>query len=170
MYMSGACSIYGFLIFLPIILRQGLGYSLELSFLLTAPPAAFSVVFAIGMSKLSDRCRVRGPFMIGHAALAIVGLAMIGFLDRSTPRYVGAFLGEAGTNGVIVTGMAWCQNNIRSDVKRGVATAIQVMVAGVGGVYSALVFRQQVSSAYLVFFLKNGVNPQLCPQNIKIHH
>jgi MFS family permease len=144
MYMSGACSIYGFLIFLPIILRKGLGYSLVLSFVLTAPPAAFSVVFAIAMSRLSDRYQMRGPFMVGHAALAITGLAMIGFLDHSTPRYIGAFLGEGGTNGVIVTGMAWCQNNMRSDEKRSVGTALQVIVAGIGGVYSALVFRQQV--------------------------
>ncbi|KAJ9616542.1 hypothetical protein H2200_000261 [Cladophialophora chaetospira] len=170
MYMSGACSIYGFLIFLPIILRKGLGYSLVLSFVLTAPPAAFSVIYAIGMSKLSDRYKMRGPFMMGHAVLAITGLAMIGFLDQSTPRYVGAFLGEAGTNGVIVTGMAWCQNNIRSDEKRSVGTAIQIIVAGIGGVYSALVFRQQDSPDYVpgliaigaVMLLTIAMTPVVC--------
>ena len=82
--------------------------------------------------------------MAGGAVLAVIGLAMIGFLEKSTPRYVGAFLGEAGTNGVIVTGMAWCQNNIRGDAKRAVGTGIQIIVAGIDGVYSALVFRQQV--------------------------
>src|ERR1700760_3951191 len=120
MYMSASVSIYGFLIFLPVILRQGLGYSLTLSFLLTAPPAAFSVIFALIISWLADKYRVRGPFVFGEALLSIVGLAMIGFLYSPTPR------------------------NIRGDAKRSVGTAIQVMMASIGGIYSALVFRQQV--------------------------
>lgn len=142
--MSGSCGTYGFLFFLPIILRNGLGYSQSLSFCLTAPPAALAVVYALGISWAADKYRVRGPFILMHCVLGVVGLCMIGFLNRPTPRYVGSFLGECGTNGLIVTGLAWGQNNVRSDAKRSVTTAIQVMMAAVGGIYSALVFRQQV--------------------------
>ena len=143
--MSGSCGTYSFLFFLPIILRRGLGYSQELAFVLTAPPAAVAIIYGLAMSWAADKYRVRGPFILLHSVLGIVGLCMIGFIDASTPRYIGSFLGQCGTNGLIVTGLAWGQNNVRGDARRSVVTAIFVMLAGVGGIYSALVFRQQVS-------------------------
>ncbi|KAL6251828.1 hypothetical protein RBB50_002038 [Rhinocladiella similis] len=155
-YMSGSCGTYGFLFFLPIILRNGLGYSQSLSFCLTAPPAAFAVIYALGTSWAADKYRVRGPFILMHVVLGVVGLCMIGFLDPPTPRYIGSFLGECGTNGLIVTGLAWGQNNVRSDAKRSVATAIQVMMAAVGGIYSALVFRQQDAPDYVPGLVATG--------------
>lgn len=154
MYMSASVGIYSLLIFLPVILRQGLGFSLTLSFLLSAPPAAFSVIFALVISWLADKYRIRGPFVFCEAILTIVGLVMIAFLDNPTPRYVGAFLGQAGANALVITSLAWGQNNVRSDAKRSVATAIQVMMASIGGIYSALVFRQQVRSMSFFFSLR----------------
>jgi MFS family permease len=145
MYLSASVGIYSFLIFLPVILRAGLGFSLSLSFLLSAPPAAFSVVCALIVSWLADKYRVRGPFVFGEALLTIAGLSMIGFIEQPVPRYIGAFLGQAGSNALVITSLAWGQNNVRSDAKRSVTTAIQVMMASIGGIYSALVFRQQVS-------------------------
>ena len=70
---------------------------------------------------------------------------MIGFINTPTPSYVGAFVGQAGANALVITSLTWDQNNIRSDAKRSVGTALMVMMASVGGIYSALVFRQQVT-------------------------
>jgi len=80
-----------------------------------------------------------------EAIVAIIGLAMIGFINTPTPSYVGAFVGQAGANALVITSLTWNQNNIRSDAKRSVGTALMVMMASVGGIYSALVFRQQVT-------------------------
>lgn len=96
MYMSGAVGVYAFLFFLPIILRSGLGYSLSMSFILSAPPALFSVVEAFFISWVADKTRMRGPFVVFQGIVAIIGLCMTGFLDAPTPRYIGTFLGEAG--------------------------------------------------------------------------
>ncbi|KAJ2984306.1 hypothetical protein NQ176_g47 [Zarea fungicola] len=63
--------------------------------------------------------------------------------------YVGAFLGQAASNTLVVTGVAWGQNNVRGDAKRAVATAIQVTVSAIGGIYSSTVFRQQDAPNYL---------------------
>lgn len=97
MYMSGAVGVYAFLFFLPIILRSGLGYSLSMSFVLSAPPALFSVIEAFFISWLADKTRMRGPFVVFQGIVGIIGLCMTGFLDAPTPRYIGTFLGEAGT-------------------------------------------------------------------------
>lgn len=59
--------------------------------------------------------------------------------------FTGTFLGYAGAIGLVVTSMSWMANNLRGDGKRAVATAIMISVSGIGGIYSSLVFRQQVS-------------------------
>ncbi|KAK5452845.1 hypothetical protein LTS15_006993 [Exophiala xenobiotica] len=156
MYLSASVGVYSFLTFLPVILRAGLGFSLSLSFLLSAPPAAFSVVCALIVSWLADKYRVRGPFVFGEALLTIAGLGMIGFIEEPVPRYIGAFLGQAGSNALVITSLAWGQNNVRSDAKRSVTTAIQVMMASIGGIYSALVFRQQDAPNYVPGIIATG--------------
>ncbi|KXJ86929.1 major facilitator superfamily domain-containing protein [Microdochium bolleyi] len=149
MYMAGAVGVYAFLFFLPIILQNGMGFTRELAFILSAPPALFSVVEALTVSWLADKYRLRGPFVIFQGLVGIVGLCMTGFLSAPAPRYIGTFLGEAGVNGLVVTTLAWQSNNLRGDAKRATATAVMITLSGVGGIYSSLVFRQQDAPNYL---------------------
>ena len=142
MYMAGAVGVYAFLFFLPIILRGGLGYSLEMSFILSTPPALFSVVEAMTISWLADKLQMRGPFVIFQGLVGIIGLCMTAFLNSPTPRYVGTFLGVAGANGLVVTTLAWQANNIVGDARRAVSTGILISMSGVGGIYSSMVFRK----------------------------
>jgi hypothetical protein len=86
---------------------------------------------------------------------------MTGFLKTPTSRYIGNFLGEAGVNGLVVTCLAWQANNIRGDAKRSVETAMQIMISGIGGIYSSLVFRQQVLSVRVVLFWPTLTNKAL---------
>ncbi|KAI0104518.1 MFS general substrate transporter [Daldinia grandis] len=138
MYSAGAVGVYAFLFFLPVILRNGMGYSQELAFVLSAPPALFSVVEGMFVSWLADKMRLRGPFVIAQGLVAIVGLCMTGFLKQPVPRYIGTFLGEAGVNGLVVTTLAWQANNLRGDAKRACATAVLITLSGLGGIYSSL--------------------------------
>ncbi|KAI0846384.1 MFS general substrate transporter [Daldinia vernicosa] len=149
MYSAGAVGVYAFLFFLPLILRNGMGYSQELAFILSAPPALFSVVEGMFVSWLADKMRLRGPFVIAQGLVAIVGLCMTGFLQQPVPRYIGTFLGEAGVNGLVVTTLAWQANNLRGDGKRACATAVLITLSGLGGIYSSLVFRQQDAPDYI---------------------
>ncbi|OAP56666.1 hypothetical protein AYL99_08778 [Fonsecaea erecta] len=149
MYMAGAVGYYAFSFFLPIILRKSLGYSLALSFILSAPPALFAAVEAYLVSYVADKTKKRGIFVVFQGLMGIVGLCMTGFLKHPTPRYVGTFLGIAGTSGLVVTTLAWQANNIRGDAKRAVATAVLISMSGVGGIYSSLVFRQRDAPNYL---------------------
>ncbi|KAF5543316.1 tartrate transporter [Fusarium mexicanum] len=149
MYMAGAVGVYAFLFFLPIILRGGLGYSLELSFVLSTPPALFAVVEAMSISWLADKTRLRGPFVIFQGLVGIIGLCMTGFLNSPTPRYVGTFFGVAGANGLVVTTLVWQANNIVGDARRAVSTGFLISMTGVGGIYSSMVFRQQDAPNYI---------------------
>ncbi|KAF9893419.1 hypothetical protein FE257_010731 [Aspergillus nanangensis] len=129
MYNTGSVGIYAFLFFLPIILQDSLGFSQQLAFLLSAPPAAFAVIFAFVVSYFADRMRLRGPFMFLAAVVGIVGLCMIGFLQNPVPRYIGAFLGQAGTNALVVTGLAWGQNNDAPDYVPGIIATMVMFLA-----------------------------------------
>jgi cyanate permease len=84
--MSAAIISYAFTLFLPIILQDGAGFSQELAFILSAPPALFAVVEALIVSYYADRLRLRGPFVVSQAALGIVGLAMVAFLKSPWSR------------------------------------------------------------------------------------
>lgn len=142
MYMAGAVGVYAFLFFLPIILRGGLGYSLELSFILSTPPQLFSVVEAMSISWLADKVKLRGPFIVFQGLIGIIGLCMTGFIDQPAPRYIGTFLGVAGANGLVVTTLAWQANNIVGDSRRAISTGILISISGIGGIYSSMVFRK----------------------------
>lgn len=126
-----------------------MGFTRELAFILSAPPALFSVIEALAVSWLADKYRLRGPFVIFQGLVGIIGLCMTGFLKAPAPRYVGTFLGEAGVNGLVVTTLAWQSNNLRGDAKRATATAVMITLSGIGGIYSSLVFRQQVGDPFV---------------------
>jgi hypothetical protein len=79
---------------------------------------------------------------------------MTGFSTNPGARLTGVFFGQAGTTALIVTSLAWGQNNVFNDGKRSVVTVIQVLFAAVGGIYSALVFRQEVRLSPLTQTLK----------------
>ncbi|OTB01914.1 hypothetical protein M426DRAFT_74946 [Hypoxylon sp. CI-4A] len=149
MYSAGAVGVYAFLFFLPLILRNGMGYSQELAFVLSAPPALFSVVEGIFVSWLADKMHLRGLFVIVQGVVAIVGLCMTGFIKHPVPAYIGTFLGEAGVNGLVVTTLAWQANNLRGDARRACGTAVMIAISGLGGIYSSLVFRQQDAPEYV---------------------
>ena len=122
-----------------------MGFSLVASYMLTVPPAVFSTFTTLFIARLSDKYEMRGPVVWFGTLVGIWGVGMVGFCKTPAARYVGIWIGEVGTNAFIVTCVAWGQNNIRGDGPRAVLSSLQVGFAAVGAIYSALVFRQQVS-------------------------
>jgi hypothetical protein len=121
-----------------------MGYSLVSSYMLTVPPAVFSTITTLLVSRYADKWHVRGPVCWAGTAIGLAGVAMVGFAESPVARYAGIWVGEIGTNAYIVTCVAWGHNNIRTDGPRAVLSSIHVGSAAVGAIYSSLVFRQQV--------------------------
>ena len=115
------------------------------AFTLSTPPAAFAVFYSLAFGWLADKTRKRGVWAILNALVAVLGLALTGFVSSSAGRYVGTFLGFGGSTAMVSSALAWGQNNVRLDAKRSVVTVTQVIFAAIGGIYSSQVFRQQVS-------------------------
>lgn len=150
-YFQAAVGGYGFALFLPIILEESLNFTQERSFLLSTPPTIFGVAVSITISYISDHTHIRGPYVFALCFPAIIGLCMITYLQNSWARYVGAFVGLAGYLSMAPAMLAWQANNIRGIAKKSVATAIIIMASGVSGIYTSLVFRQQVCSSISLF-------------------
>ncbi|KAI9670888.1 MAG: hypothetical protein M1817_003773 [Caeruleum heppii] len=140
---------YAIAYFLPIILRNGLGYSVAAAQCLVAPPYAFAAIVMYGTAWVGDKYHLRGPILIFNAVLALIGLPIMGFHKSNAVRYFGVFLTTAGANANIPASMAYQANNIRGQWKRAFCSASLVGLGGVGGIAGLLVFRSQDAPNYI---------------------
>lgn len=83
-------SLHSFSLFLPSIISV-MGYEAMIAQLLTAPPNIAGFISVIASSYLSDRTKIRGPFIAGGSLLGIVGYTMLLVSDRNPVRYAGTF-------------------------------------------------------------------------------
>lgn len=103
----------------------------------------------IATAWIGDKYKVRGPLLIFNATLAIIGLAVMGWVETVGVRYFGIFLVCAGANGNIPQVMSYQGNNIRGQWKRAFCSATLVGFGGIGGIAGSLVFRTQDSPTYI---------------------
>lgn len=64
---------YAVVYFLPIILREGMGFSVAAAQCLVAPPYILACLWMLAIGWLSDRQRVRSPFVIFNCCFAFLG-------------------------------------------------------------------------------------------------
>lgn len=140
---------YALAFFMPIILVFGLGFEVGPAQCLVAPPYVFAALVMIAAAWIGDKYHIRGPLLIFNATMAILGLALMGWVETVGVRYFGIFLVCAGANGNVPQVMSYQGNNIRGQWKRAFCSATLVGMGGVGGIAGSLVFRTQDSPSYL---------------------
>ncbi|KAL4263771.1 MFS transporter superfamily protein [Pleurotus pulmonarius] len=148
MLAAAFTTAYSFSLFLPIILVQGLGYSVLEAQLLNSPPSIFAAIFCFGLAWLSDKYTLRAPLLIFQGVMTIVGLCLTAFHTHNAVRYFGSFLGVAGSAGNIPAILGYMQNNITGYTKRSFASALTIGGAGIGGIIASTVFRAKDAPAY----------------------
>lgn len=148
--MSSTTPSYAFAYFLPVILKDGMGYSTLMSQCLSAPPYVFAVIVAFAIAWWADKTRMRGPFIAIQAVVTLVGLVLTGYaVDNNGARYFGAFLGIAGATGNVPACLAYQSNNIRTNSKRSLGSALQIGFGSIGGIIASTVFRQEDAPRYI---------------------
>ncbi|KAF8590053.1 MFS general substrate transporter [Ramaria rubella] len=146
-YLCTTTATYAYGYFTPIIL-VGLGFSVKKAQLLIAPTGIAACIFALGLSKISDRYQTRGLIVVVQALMAITGLAMTGYSPNNSVRFAGAFIGVSGAQGNIPALLAYQSNNIRRQSKRAFSSALQVAFGGIGGIVTSVAYRQQDAPVY----------------------
>ncbi|KAL2842029.1 phthalate transporter [Aspergillus pseudoustus] len=139
---------YAISYFLPIILRDGMGFGLAASLCLTAPPYVLNGLVLIGTAWLSDKYRLRSPILLFNGCGLLMGLPLLGYVENVAARYIGAFMVVVCGNSSLPVILTWQANNIRGQWKRAFCSATLVGSGGVGGIIGSLVFRSQDSPAY----------------------
>ncbi|KAK0188362.1 MFS general substrate transporter [Armillaria mellea] len=132
-------------IFLPTIINA-LGYSASQAQLMTIPPYAIGCVFTIVIGSLSDRFKVRGPFIMGCSLLAILGYVMLYTTNPATlpgVGYAGCILITCGVFPTVPLMLAWGSGNAGSSLKKGVIIGLQSGVGNLGGICSSFIYRTQ---------------------------
>lgn len=103
---------------------------------MTIPPYAVGCLCTIVFGMLSDRFKMRGPFVMGCAALGIVGYAM---LYATSPKnlpgvgYAGSILAACGVFPTVPLMLAWGSGNAGSSLKKAVIIGLLSGVGNLGG-------------------------------------
>ncbi|KAK0489449.1 MFS general substrate transporter [Armillaria novae-zelandiae] len=132
-------------IFLPTIINA-LGYSASQAQLMTIPPYAIGCIFTIVIGSLSDRFKVRGPFIMGCSLLAILGYVMLYTTNPATlpgVGYAGCILITCGVFPTVPLMLVWGSGNAGSSLKKGVIIGLQSGVGNLGGICSSFIYRTQ---------------------------
>ncbi|KAK2017164.1 MFS general substrate transporter [Colletotrichum eremochloae] len=148
-YFNNALVNFSLSYFLPIILKDNMGFSTGKAQILTAPPYIFAAIIMYGTGWLGDRYMLRGPILIGDMVLSIIGISLMGFHANVAVRYFGVFLVTAGAVSATPATLAYQANNIRGQWKRAFCSAFVVGISGIGGIAGSLVFRTQDKPRYL---------------------
>lgn len=85
-YYSTTTTAYAISYFLPIIYRQGMGFSMGASLCLFAPPYAAAGILMYATSWIGDRYHIRGPILILNAMLTIIGLPLMVSVCRNATK------------------------------------------------------------------------------------
>ncbi|KAJ9624448.1 hypothetical protein H2203_005183 [Taxawa tesnikishii (nom. ined.)] len=139
---------YAIAYFLPIILQQGMGFSVAAAQCLIAPPYVLAAIVMFGFAWFGDKWHIRSPFIIFNGLLCLLGLALLGFVENVGCRYFGVFLATTACNANIPCVLTWQANNIRGQWKRALCSATLVGAGGIGGIIGGTVFREQDKPGY----------------------
>jgi MFS family permease len=134
--------IYSYSLFLPTIIKA-LGYTSVKAQLFTVPPNILAFFSVLLVTNLSDRYRMRGPFMIAGCAVAIGGYIMLIASTKASIQYGGTFLVAAGIFPCSPLVMGWLSNNTAPHYVRATATGTQIMIANMAAFIATFTYLQQ---------------------------
>ncbi|KAH6889799.1 major facilitator superfamily domain-containing protein [Thelonectria olida] len=146
--MASTLPGYAYSYFLPIILRDGMGYSSTQAQLLSAPPYVLAAIMTYVSGWLGDRYKLRGPIIAVHQALTAVGMLITAYGKANGARYFGAFLGIGFLQFCVPGVLTFQANNITSHSKRAVASATCLIGSGIGGIIAGTAYMSAESPHY----------------------
>ncbi|KZP18813.1 MFS general substrate transporter [Athelia psychrophila] len=126
-------------LFMPTIIHE-LGYSAANAQLLTVPPFAAACIFIITVGIISDKYKLRGPFIIGGALVSLAGYIVLYNTDKPGAGCVGAVLTAVGVFPTIPVAIAWAGGNAGGDMKRGVVLGMVIGMGSLGGICSSFIY------------------------------
>ncbi|RXW16317.1 hypothetical protein EST38_g9540 [Candolleomyces aberdarensis] len=101
---------------------------------------------------LSDKLRLRAPFLFASLAISFVGYAINVTNAPAGVKYFGIFLCVTGSYAGIPGLSAWQGNNTSGQYKRGIALGLHIGMANFGGAIGGSIFRKRDSPQFILGF------------------
>ncbi|SPQ27094.1 93eb8585-546c-47ac-a2d5-276a84ca467d [Thermothielavioides terrestris] len=140
-------TVQGLSVFMPTILND-LGWTNTDAQLYSVPPYVAACLVAIAVAYLSDKTHQRGVWLAAFSCLAIVGFAILRWVEQPNLRYmavyfvtVGAFPGGPGF-------LSWAMNNSAGPAVRAVTSGYVVTLGTIGGIVATWTYVQGDAPKY----------------------
>jgi len=148
LYMFTTTNTYAIAYFLPIILRDGMGFDIAKAQCLVAPPYVAAAIVMVIEAYYGDKWHIRGPIVVFNCAIGILGLGLLGYLHNDGVRYFGVFLATIACNANCPALLTYQANNVRGQWKRAFTSATLIGGGAIGGIIGTSVFRAKDSPGY----------------------
>ncbi|EST09593.1 Major facilitator superfamily [Kalmanozyma brasiliensis GHG001] len=149
-YLLICNSLYSFSLFLPTILR-GIYPDIATTRLqlLTVPPYVPATVLVIIVAYLSDKTRMRGPFMLALLPLSMIGYIMLLATNDAKVKYGATFLIALGLYPSAPCILALPINNNSGLYKRATVIALELMIANLAGFVATFIYQAHWAPKYV---------------------
>ena len=151
---------------------QDLGYSAAEAQLLTVPPYALATILTVIVAIVSERMRMRAPFVMASSAFAAIGYIILLANTEATTimatdpitmeltpvpayvhpaiSYVGVFFATAGIYPASALALSWPAVNVSGQTKRATAGGMQIMIGNTAAIFGTQLYRSEWSPGYIV--------------------
>lgn len=130
----------GLAFFTPTIVK-GYGYGAIQTQLHSVPPTAVAWLMSVILAYVSDRFRLRSPFVAFSLAVAITGSGiLLSVHDNVHLEYGAIFLLAMGTYSCMPIVICWYTMNLRGGWERGVGTGWMIGFGNIGAIVATFSF------------------------------
>ncbi|PWN46850.1 MFS transporter [Violaceomyces palustris] len=149
-YLCICNCLYSYSLFLPTILR-GIYPTITTTRLqlLTVPPFVPATLGVLIIAYMADRCKMRGPFILGLLPLCMIGYIMLLVSNDAKVKYGATFLIALGIYPSAPCILSIPVNNVAGLYKRGTSNALQLMVANCAGFVATFVYDPKTAPKYI---------------------
>ncbi|CAG8031493.1 unnamed protein product [Penicillium olsonii] len=150
MYFCIVVPIYAFSYFAPTIIKA-LGYNTIQTQLHSVPPFAAALGLCAVVAYLSDRWRIRLPFILFSDLLIIIGLAIM-LTMHGASHFSAEYLGicfitmGAFTGGAVI--ICWTMMNMQGHKERSIGSGLVIGIGNAGGIVAVFCFTKDDAPLY----------------------
>ncbi|KAI0969030.1 retrograde regulation protein 2 [Xylaria arbuscula] len=147
MYFGCNVSFASLPLFVPSIIAQIGSFSRIQANGLSAPPYLLTFILIIACSYISDRVRLRGPFVCFFGIVSAIGFLLLATTEGAVPRYLGVYLAITIFVCVAIL-IPWVSNSHNTESKRAGGFAIFSILGQAGPLLGTNIFPSSEAPYY----------------------
>lgn len=147
MYFGCNVSFASLPLFVPTIISEIGSFSRLQANGLSAPPYLLTFILILIFSFISDRVRMRGPFVCFFSIVAAIGFLLLATTEAAAPRYLGVYLAITIFISVAIL-IPWVSNTHNTESKRAGGFAIFATFGQAGPLVGTNIFPSREAPYY----------------------